>query len=331
MECTTLRHENVKSDHIGIYVKLHSCITDSKREDEDPKWNIHKCDLGLWKQTTKDQFSNVQLNDDQNLEHLYQQFEDNFLNCMEIAVPKISKSSKKFNRPCWWNPEVGKKKHDLNKSQRTFKLKSSPTNLSSLIKAEEEYIEAKEAALEKWSENICANINNARNIKDKWMEFRKFTNKKSNNTILPFIQPDYTVIFEENSKAIELEETFFKGKHLNINQFDENFYDEVMGEYITMTLSDDEGEEDYYNKEISMDELEGAVSRLKIDSAPGPDNIFSKLLINADITVLDFLLQIFIKSWNEGYLPKQWKKANVEFLKKNQENLITITHHHIDL
>ena len=85
-----------------------------------------------------------------------------------------------------------------------------------------------------------------------------------------------------------------------------------MGEYITMTLSDDEGEDDYYNKEISM----GAVSRLKIDPAPGPDIIFSKLLINADITVLDFLLQIFIKSWNEGYLPKQWKKANVKFLKK---------------
>jgi hypothetical protein len=68
-----------------------------------------------------------------------------------------------------------------------------------------------------------------------------------------------------------------------------------MDEYITMTLSDDEGEEDYYNKEISMDELEGAVSRLKIDSAPGLDNIFSKLLnINADITVLDFLLQLQI-------------------------------------
>jgi hypothetical protein len=74
----------------------------------------------------------------------------------------------------------------------------------------------------------------------------------------------YTVILEENSKVIELEETFFKGKHLNINQFDNKNYDEVMGEYITMTLSDDEGEDDYYNKEISMNELEGAVSRLKI-------------------------------------------------------------------
>jgi hypothetical protein len=52
---------------------------------------------------------------------------------------------------------------------------------SLLDKAEEEYIEAKEAALEKWSENICANINNARKIKE------KFTNRKSNNIILPFI------------------------------------------------------------------------------------------------------------------------------------------------
>jgi hypothetical protein len=55
-------------------------LTDSKREDEDPKWNIHKCDSGLWKHTMKDQFSNLQLIDDQNLEHMYQQFEDNFLN-----------------------------------------------------------------------------------------------------------------------------------------------------------------------------------------------------------------------------------------------------------
>jgi hypothetical protein len=123
------------------------------------------------------------------------------------------------------------------------------------------------------------------------MEFRKFTNKKSNNTILSFIQPDNTVIFEENSKAIELEETFFKGKHLNINQFDENFYDEVMGEYITMTLSDDEGEEDYYNKEISMDELEGAVSRLKIDSA-----------INGSIVLLLFLLVNFLNSIHLSFI-----------------------------
>ena len=43
------------------------------------------------------------------------------------------------------------------------------------------------------------------------MEIRKFTNRKSNNTILPIIQPDNTVIFEENSKAIELASSLAKG------------------------------------------------------------------------------------------------------------------------
>ena len=28
LECNTLTHEYAKSDHIGIYVKLHSCIRD---------------------------------------------------------------------------------------------------------------------------------------------------------------------------------------------------------------------------------------------------------------------------------------------------------------
>jgi hypothetical protein len=58
-----------------VFIPVIPLVTfDSKREDEDPKWSIHKCDLGLWKQTTKDQFSNVQLNDDQNLEHMYHFF-----------------------------------------------------------------------------------------------------------------------------------------------------------------------------------------------------------------------------------------------------------------
>ena len=47
-----------------------------------------------------------------------------------------------------------------------------------------------------------------------------------------------------------------------------------MGEYIIMTLSDDEGEDDYYNKEISMDGLDGAISRLKIYSAQDQTTYF---------------------------------------------------------
>ena len=65
-----------------------------------------------------------------------------------------------------------------------------------------------------------------------------------------------------------------------------------------------------------MDELEGAIARLKRDSAPGPDSIFTDLISNADKSILAVILFIFNKSWQEGQIPVQWKRANVKFLKK---------------
>lgn len=135
----------------------------------------------------------------------------------------------------------------------------------------EEYIDMKEAAIEEWSQNICSSINNARNIKDKWSEFKKFTKRNENNVILPFIQQNNDVIFEENEKAVELEQTFFKGKHLNTDKFDENFYNEALRQYTEITLNQDATDEEVYNTEIELEELEGAIDRLKKDSAPGPE------------------------------------------------------------
>ena len=238
---------------------------------------------------------------------------------MDKSVPKTTRSTKKIIKPCWWNQNVEEKRHNLNKSQRAFKLRNTPANLSTLNIAEEEYVKAKDLALENWSENICTSINHSRNIKDKWSEFRKFTKKKTDNTILPFIQQNNDVIFDESDKAKELEHTFFKGKHLREDIFDKSFHQEVMVEYTNITMKDSMDsvqEDEIYNSEIAMEELEGAISRLKKDSAPGPDSIFPVLLMDADKEVLESLLAIFNKSWKEGNLPKQWKRANVKFLKK---------------
>ncbi|VDI25109.1 Hypothetical predicted protein, partial [Mytilus galloprovincialis] len=70
------------------------------------------------------------------------------------------------------------------------------------------------------------------------------------------------------------------------------------------------------NEEISRDELEGSIAKLKKNSAPGPDNIFTELIINAGDSLISTLLHIFNKSIEEGRIPIQWKRANVKFLKK---------------
>lgn len=99
-------------------------------------------------------------------------------------------------------------------------------------------------------------------------EFKKFTKRKENNVILPFIQQNNDVIFEENEKAVELEQTFFKGKHLNTDKFDENFYNEALRQYTEITLNQDATDEEVYNTEIELEELEGAIDRLVLGLNP---------------------------------------------------------------
>jgi hypothetical protein len=110
-----------------------------------------------------------------------------------------------------------------------------------------------------------------------------------------------------------------------------------MGEYITMTLSDDEGEDDYYNKEISMNELEGAVSRLKIDSCFFCRNFtFAFFHCLGKYPSFQILLKICTRK----------SKTVLSALISNLENMLSgpgaesifnldtapsITHHHIDL
>lgn len=91
-----------------------------------------------------------------------------------------------------------------------------------------------------------------------------------------------------------------------------------MEKYINITLSEEVEEEGYMNEEISRDELEGSIAKLKKNSAPGPDNIFTELIINAGDSLISTLLYIFNKSIEEGRIPIQWKRANVKFLKKSR-------------
>lgn len=197
------------------------------------------------------------------------------IECMVNTVPNTVKSARKYQKPCWWNKNVKEKKHSLNRCQRAYKMKSTPTNLSDLIITETEFVTAKEEALEEWSKQLCDNLNESKNLKDKWTNFRKLTKQNEDNKVLPFIQQNGHIVFNEEEKEKELEETFFKGKHVKASNFDEQFYKNIMENYNEISITEEDLVNEYYNGEINMDELEGAISRLKKESAPGPDSVYS--------------------------------------------------------
>ena len=108
-----------------------------------------------------------------------------------------------------------------------------------------------------------------------------------------------------------------------------------MGEYSDIAAElDSKQEEDkdkgIYNRDITLEEVEGAIARLKSGKSPGPDLFTRDLFIQAGDLMRSALHKLLSMSWEEGELPEIWKSADVKFLRK-QESLTTIPQFPIDL
>jgi hypothetical protein len=101
--------------------------------------------------------------------------------------------------------------------------------------------------------------------------------------------------------------------------FDNEFYDQTMQEYFDLTLSQQTGNveiDSFINQPLKMEELEGAIFKLKRESSPGPDSFSLELFIHAGEPLVSALLMFMNISWENGILPIQWRQASVKFLKK---------------
>lgn len=75
------------------------------------------------------------------------------------------------------------------------------------------------------------------------------------------------------------------------------------------------GEEDIFN-EISREELEHAVRKVKNGVSPGPDGISSELITRAFGNVRDTMRSIFNRCLASGHFPKIWKEGRLVLIKK---------------
>ncbi|CAG2198582.1 unnamed protein product [Mytilus edulis] len=176
----------------------------------------------------------------------------------------------------------------------------------------------KKDAQNKWSEDLCEKIGEAKSLREKWSNFKKLTKKKSENLVHPLQGNNGNILFTESEKSNILKNTFFEGYHLKANNFNQQFYDDITQQYISISTSNQEENTDNikYNDYITMEELEGSIFKLKKESAPGPDFFFTELFINGGSELKSKLLDIINQSWEEGIIPLNWRRANVKFIKK---------------
>ena len=88
-------------------------------------------------------------------------------------------------------------------------------------------------------------------------------------------------------------------------------------------------DEKLYNRGITLEEIEGAIARLKSGKSPGPDAFPTDLFIQAVDMMRSALHKLRSMSWEEGKLPEIWKSADVKSYGRH-ESPTTTPQTHID-
>ena len=316
-ECSILSHEKVRSDHIAIFFEADFDLTESSPSIKVVR-PIKKRDWRKWQETTEIQFEDFEAQSSGNLEEDYARFCELMQGTMDTVIPqKTVKIRQHATRPCWWNEEVQEAKTEMNSCQKKYKQRNTVQNKEKLLEAESNLEDVKEKAQDEWTDRLLTSFESATSSKDRWDIYRKLTEKKEENTVLPLMRGDGKPVFAKEEKCELLKDVFFKGSHLKDNCFDKDFYTSTNEkcQMVKENLDLSEGVATF-NTDIVYEEVEAAIQRLKAGKSPGPDDMYPELFMNASENLKKGILYIFNSSWSAGQLPLGWRCASVKFLRK---------------
>ena len=213
----------------------------------------------------------------------------------------------------WWNDKFTEAKV----RNRAFKILRRTLPMDNLINYQNMKALArkviKEAKRESWRQ-FCSTIGRETTLNDVWIMIKKMIGKCKSPHVPVLIKYGTRAIsdvekanmlgraFAEIHKCSHLEERYKKRKEevLKVNR---------------NILNTKESNMSIMDCEFNMAELKRALSNPAF-TAPGIDNLCYAMFRKLPNNVLEKVLNLFNKTWNEGKLPNKWKWATIlPFLK----------------
>lgn len=235
---------------------------------------------------------------------------------MKQAKVKISTP---YSKP-YWNDELSMLAKDLRLARKAYNKRNTDYNKDRLVAAKEIFDEKRKKACNDFIMDRAKNLNSVQAQKF-WKKFNALFKKRNEQHVEPLIDSNGIIISENKQIEREMYSTFFEGKHLQLANFDNEFYNEIQKIYeeILEEIEDNtkynNSTPEHLNCEISIKEMKDIIKLQKPGSKSlDKDNFHPKMFKFLGSKVMLLMKKLFNLCLSTGIWV--WEEAEVIFLKK---------------
>eukprot|EP00745_Piridium_sociabile_P004303 TRINITY_DN1254_c0_g1_i4.p1 TRINITY_DN1254_c0_g1~~TRINITY_DN1254_c0_g1_i4.p1 ORF type:complete len:981 (+),score=112.61 TRINITY_DN1254_c0_g1_i4:2532-5474(+) len=254
----------------------------------------------VWSTENADFFQNEQNSNDfrKNLDEAYNILKVDVNRCVDIFVQGMYSAAacmvrmvgkRKKGQDEWFDYECEQKKKDVKKLLKCFQR----------VKAKDKKEELKEQYVRERSVYVKMKRQKRKEFEE--AKIRKLKDSISNSKLF------WSTIRTLNRKVTIYSE-------ITLKQWFEHFRNifsssDAMIENESNDLEAGDLEEPLFNDPISRGEIVDSIQNLKSGKSPGPDKILGEMLKHSSPLVVDFLVVLFNKLFDEGIFPLDWAKS----------------------
>ena len=240
---------------------------------------------------------------------------EKLVSCLTKSSYKIKQTSgeynPRFNKP-WWNEECERLVEIRKRAKKIVCRNATAATIANLRAAENKVKIAVDLAKERSTKEFIGTINSSTTSKTIWDKVNSIRGKfEPKKVVLDHNHQILTDPLQKANKIADHFETIFNRNYPSQQQHN-TMYMNIQNSIIL-------GNNDDYNKDFTLNELQQALSKLK-NSTPGKDRIHNLFLKNAPLFIQEYLLNLFNSSWLKENIPNKWLKAIlIPICKPNKE------------
>ncbi|CAG5116491.1 unnamed protein product, partial [Candidula unifasciata] len=283
------------SDHRPVFLNVEN---EKVRETSTlPRWNYKKADWTMFKHRTSILLGNLSL--DQDINKVVKEFNKCVLKAAGESIPR---GARKHYKPYWSN-ELENLHNEVETSRKIAETRPNQEHHNNYQHAKAKFVRAKlQVRRESWQEKTRS-LNFEKDTRKLWKLVKQINDEDTGWNSKITLQKDGNIVTGKEAANL-FADTFALDNDIEINSEKKHKIQEK-----TQFRSQKEITSEALEVPITLNELELAISKLKMRKSPGADGISNEMIRNLGKVAKTKLLQIFNACWATGNVPQIWREA----------------------